>query len=212
LLAELSRLDRRHWFEQSCEAAVEATGDKREADPDRQWRIKGVRDLSRSQAAFVRELWKWREREAQRADRPPFKILGPEALLELAVWAERHPRAGLDHAPKLPRDFRGARLESLREAIQRAGGLGPADWPEPRLRNQGLRQMPGKGFNRLRDGVARLAADLGLPASVIAPRTALEELSRRRPADAAGIQQAGGLLRWQAELLVQTVRRTLGPS
>jgi len=210
LLAELSRLGQRHWLEQGCQAAIEATASDRVADPDREWRIKGVRDLTGSQAAFVRELWTWRERESQQADRPPFKILGDAGLLELAVWAEKHPKADLARAPKLPRDFRGARLESLRKAILRANRLGPSDWPEPRSRFSGERQSPGACFGRLREGVARLAADLHIQASVIASRMALEEISRRRPADVAGILQAGGLLRWQAELLVPVVRRVLG--
>jgi ribonuclease D len=212
LLAELDRLGRRPWLEQSCEAAIEATGTNREADPLEQWRIKGVRDLAPGQAAFLRELWRWREREAQQADRPPFKILGPDALLELAVWAEKHPQADLFHASRLPRDFRGVRLQSLREAIQKAASLAPADWPEPRLRRPDERPGPGRGLNRLRDDVARLAADLGLAPSVIAPRTALEEISRRRPTDAAGIRQAAGLAPWQAELLLPVVRRALGLS
>jgi ribonuclease D len=210
LLADLGRLGRRQWFEQSCEAAIEATVGDREVDPDRQWRIKGVWDLTRSQAAFVRELWRWREREAERADRPPFKILGNEGLMELAAWAEKHPGADLARAPRLPRDFRGTRLESLREAILKAGRLGHSDWPEPRLRFSEKRLSPGKGLDRLRDGVARLAADLGLQPGVIAPRTALEEISRRRPTDVAEIQQAGKLLPWQAGLLVPVVRRALG--
>jgi len=210
LLADLGRLGRRHWFEQSCEAAIEATVGDREVDLDRHWRIKGVRDLTRSRAAFVRELWKWREREAERADRPPFKILGDAGLMELAAWAEKHSGVDLARAPKLPRDFRGTRLESLREAILRAGRLGPSDWPEPRLRLSEKRWNPGKGLGRLRDGVARLAADLGLQPAVIAPRTALAEISRRRPTDVAGIQQAGKLLPWQAGLLVPVVRRVLG--
>ena len=168
--------------------------------------MKGVRDLTGSQAAFVRELWHWREREAEQADRPPFKVLGHETLLALAVWAEAHPRASLAHAPKLPRDFHGRRLESLREAIHRAAGLAPADWPEPRLRPTGQQKWPGRGFDRLRDEVARLAASLGVEPSVIAPRTALQEISRLRPTDAAGIQKAG-LMKWQAELLLPMVRR-----
>jgi hypothetical protein len=48
-----------------------------------------------------------------------------------------------------------------------------------------------------------------MEASVIAPRTALEEISRLRPQDAAEIQDAG-LLPWQAELLLPLVRRALG--
>ena len=208
LLSELSRLGRRHWLDQSCEAAIEATAGDREANPDRQWRIKGVWDLTASQAAFVRELWRWRERESQRADRPPFKILGDETLLALATWAEKHPRSGLAHAPRLPRDFRGARIESLREALHKAAGLAPADWPQPRPRLSQRRPTPKKGYGRLRDGVAHLAAELGMEASVIAPRTALEEISRQRPHDAAGIRRAG-LLPWQAELLLPLVRRAL---
>jgi ribonuclease D len=210
LLAELARAGRQHWFEQGCQAAIDVTACDRVADPEHEWRTKGVRDLTRSQAAFVRELWTWREREAQQADRPPFKILGDAGLLELAVWAEKHPKADLARAPKLPRDFRGARLESLRKAILRASCLGPSDWPEPRPRFSGERQSPGACFGRLRESVARLAADLHIQASVIASRMALEEISRRRPTDMAGILQAGGLLRWQAELLVPVVRRVLG--
>ena len=210
LLAELDRLGRRHWLEQGCDAAIEATADDRRPDPDRQWRIKGLRDLTGSQAAFVREIWHWREHEAQRADRPPFKVLGNDRLLALAVWAEKHPRAGLAHAPRLPRDFHGAKLESLREAIHKAGRLTPADWPNPRLRAQGQRQLPPKSCGLLCEGVRRLAAELGLEPPVIASRTALEEISRRRPKDVEGIRHAGGLLRWQAELLLPVVRRTLG--
>jgi ribonuclease D len=212
LLAELDPLGRRPWFEQSCQAAVEATGIDRQADPEEQWRIKGVRDLTRSQAAFLRELWRWREQEAQRTDRPPFKILLPDALLELAVWAEAHPGDTLAHAPRLPRDFHSARLASLQEAIQRAGRLDASDWPEPRLRHTDGRQSHVTGFNRLRDDVARLAADLGLQPSVLAPRTALESICRHRPTDAAGIRQVAGLMPWQADLLVPVVLHAFSES
>ncbi|MCX7347024.1 MAG: HRDC domain-containing protein, partial [Alphaproteobacteria bacterium] len=169
LLAELDRLGRRHWFEQGCEAAIEATGGERETDPERQWRIKGVWDLTRSRAVFVRELWKWREREAERADRPPFKILGDAGLMELAAWAEKHSGANLARAPRLPRDFRGTRLESLREAILRAGRLGHLDWPEPRLRISEKRWNPGKGLGRLRDSNAVLRQDSPTPEPLFLP-------------------------------------------
>jgi ribonuclease D len=210
LLAELDRLGRRRWLEEGCVAAIEATASDREAAPDRQWRIKGVRDLTASQAAFVQQLWKWREHEARRADRPPFRILGDEGLMALALWAEKHPRCSLSRAPKLPRDVRGARMESLHEAIHKAVHLDPSDWPNPRVRPLIERKTPGPGFNRLREGVVKLAAELALQPPVIAPRMALEEISRQRPMEVDAIQQVGDLQRWQAELLAPIVRRCLG--
>ena len=209
LLAKLSRLGRRDWFDQGCEAIMEATANKRPTDPQREWRIKGVRDLTPRQAAFVQWLWGWREREAKRADLPPFKILGNDRLLELAIWAERHPRTSLAHVPKLPRHFRRKRLESLGEMIRRVRHLRPSDWPEPRLRSPGVRKQTGKGFRRLRENVAHLAKERGLDPSVVAPRAALEKISRLRSADVAKTQQVGGLLRWQAELLAPVVRSAL---
>jgi len=201
LMGELSRLGRRPWFDQVCEAAVAATAEDRATAPQRSWRIKGVRDLTPRQAAFVCELWGWREAEAQRADLPPFKILGDSGLSELAVWAECHHRAGLGQLPKLPRHVTGRRLESLQAALRRAAQLGPSDWPEPRVQSIERRAKPGEGFGRLRNRIARLASELGLQPWVIAPRAALEEISRKRPTDVAGIRRTGGLLQWQAELL-----------
>ena len=209
LLAELDRRGRRGWFEESCEAAMAATASDRAADPQRRWRVRGVRDMTARQAAFLRELWRWREQEAQQADRPPFKILGNDSLRELALWASAHPRARFDSAPKLPRHFRRRRLESLRRAIRGAAALGPADWPQPLLRRRDRPAKPGKAFGPLREAVARLAEELGIPPSVLAPLAAIEEISRRRPKGTAAIQQAGGLLRWQADLIAPAVRHTL---
>ncbi len=209
LLAKLKRLGRRDWFDQGCEAVMAATTNSRTSDPEREWRIKGVRYLSARQAAFARGLWGWREREAQDADLPPFKILGNDKLLELAVWTEKHQRATLGHLPKLPRHFRRQRLETLRLEILALRKLDETDWPEPRLRKTSTREKPATGFSSLRENVAILAEQLGLAPSVVAPRAAIENICRHRPSDAAEIQQACGLLPWQAELLAPTVRSVL---
>jgi ribonuclease D len=210
LLADLSSAGRFSWFEEACAAATAATPEERVADPQRQWRIKGVWEATARQAAFVRQLWGWRDQEARRADLPPFKILGDEGLLALALWAESHPQALLATGPKLPRHVTGRRFELLGAALREAAQLGPSDWPEPRLWPVGKREEPGQSFGRLRESVARLAGELGLLPWLIAPRAALEEISRRKPTTLEEIQQAGRLLRWQAELLLPLVRRVLG--
>ena len=132
LIAELRRLDRYDAYHAACEHGVAASARDRVRDPDEAWRIKGLRGLSRRQLAFVREVWRWREHEAQKTDRPPFRILGNAQLRELALWASAHPTARLGHGPRLPRNCVGPRLRALEHAIERARELPEAEWPKSR--------------------------------------------------------------------------------
>lgn len=211
LFAELRRLGRYAWYRESCERLVEATAQDRERDPENAWRIKGLRELDRRQLAFVRELWHWRESEAQRADRPPFKVLGNHQLIALAVWAAAHPTAPLAHGPKLPRNCRGSRLRALDQAIRRARAIPKDDWPPRHVRG---RQRPGafadpRDVEALMAAAARQAADLGISPSVLAPRASLEAVAAHRPATLPETVARTPLMRWQAELLWPAIQQVL---
>ncbi|HSH03275.1 MAG TPA: HRDC domain-containing protein [Anaerolineae bacterium] len=52
--------------------------------PDDFWNAHGVRRLSASSQAILKELFLFRDREAQHRDRPPFKIFGDKTLLAIA--------------------------------------------------------------------------------------------------------------------------------
>ena len=81
LEAELQGIGRLEWFEQSCERAIEQSSIDRARDVNEAWRISGSGTLPPRTAAVLRELWKWREREAEAADRPAFHILQNGELL-----------------------------------------------------------------------------------------------------------------------------------
>ncbi len=51
---------------------------------DELWRIHGARDLNPEEAAIFLHLLLWREEAADRANRPPFKIISSEQLLMIA--------------------------------------------------------------------------------------------------------------------------------
>ncbi len=53
-------------------------------DPEGWRRLKGARDLDEPGRAVLRALWIAREARASADDRPPFKVLGEQAMLELA--------------------------------------------------------------------------------------------------------------------------------
>jgi ribonuclease D len=56
-------------------------------------------------------------------------------------------------------------------------------------------------INALRDECARIAKELGIAASTLAPKAALEAIARSRPRTVDEIMVSAGLLRWQAELV-----------
>ena len=134
---ELSERGRLEWHTESCRAMVQSTGRDKARDPDDAWRIKGAGRLTRRQLAYLRELWRWRDEHARRANRPPFKIFGNQQIFELIAWAESHPGVPLQQGPKLPRNIRDSLLTTLEEAIARAAGMSEAQWPEPQTSANG---------------------------------------------------------------------------
>jgi ribonuclease D len=204
---ELNERGRVDWHVESCAAMVQATGRDNSRDPEEAWRIKGAGRLSRRQLAYLREIWRWRDQHARRADTPPFKIFGNQQILELLQWAESHPGAPLDQGPKLPRNMVGSRLKSLEDAIVRAAAMPQEQWPQRKIFDRG--GFPSaelnEQINALRAECARIATALEIAPSTLAPRAALEIIARSRPRSLHEIMEKAGLLRWQAELLQSAV-------
>jgi ribonuclease D len=203
LARELSERGRLEWHVESCRAMVQSTGHDKSRDPDDAWRISGAGRLTRRQLAYLRELWHWRDEHARRANQPPFKVFGNQQILELITWAESHPGAPLQQGPKLSRNVRGSLLTTLEEALVRAAGMSPSQWPELRRRERD--EPPSaeclKRIDALRGACARIAKDLGIAASTLAPKAAIEAVALSQPRTVNEIMQRGGLLRWQAELV-----------
>jgi ribonuclease D len=146
---------------------------------------------------------------------PPFKVFGNEQIFELLLWAVAHPGVPLHEGPKLPRNIVGARLSTLEEAILRAVGMSPAQWPEPikikHERDPALSNQCKEQIEALRAECARIAKELNIAASTLAPRAALEAIARSRSRTVDEIMRNGCLLRWQAELMQGAVDRILRP-
>lgn len=61
-------------------------------DPDRWRRVSGIGSLSGRSLAIVRELWLWREREADKRDVPPRRVLRDDLLVEIAKRKSSDPQ------------------------------------------------------------------------------------------------------------------------
>jgi ribonuclease D len=203
LHGELRERGRVDWHRESCRAMVQSSGRDISRDTEEAWRIKGSGRLSRRQLAYLREIWRWRDQHARRANVPPFKVFGNEQIFEVLLWAESHPGVPLQQGPKLPRNIVGARLITLEEALTRAAGMSPAQWPEriKHDRDPALSNRCKEQINALRAECGRMAKELNIAASTLAPRAALEAIAGSEARTVDEIMKNGGLLRWQAELM-----------
>lgn len=183
---KLIALGRMDWFRESCERAQASSQVVRERDPETAWRIAGSGALRGRCAALLRELWRWRDGEAQRVDRPTFHILQNSELIELAHAVDS---GNWEVPPRL----HGSRRRRFEEAVQRALALPQSEWPkvERRPRPEPIPDFDARfeAIRRVRDAAAHR---LQLDPSLIAPRSALESVAARRDP---------GLMRWQNALL-----------
>jgi ribonuclease D len=169
--AELNSRGRMEWFRQSCQRALELAAIDRERDLDEAWRISGAGALRDRAAAVLRELWNWREREAEAADRPPFHILQNRELLESAVKFAAGESADYKH-------FSDRRRREFRLAGERGMQLPEREWPV-RRRRSGTRATAEvvKRIEQLRRNRDHAANDLQIEPSFIAPRATLEAIA-----------------------------------
>ncbi len=122
----LERLKRMTWFQSEM---ADWLSDIQDAHGRERWRkVSGSSGLPSRSLAIVRELWKWRESEAERRDCPVRRVLRDDLIVELAR------RKSVD--PKQIRAIRGMErgdlgrvMPALSSAIARAIALPDADCP-----------------------------------------------------------------------------------
>ncbi|MBV9642270.1 MAG: ribonuclease D [Verrucomicrobia bacterium] len=186
---ELRAKGRWEWFEESCQKAILIAGEDREKDPERIWKIPGSAALRGRELALLRALWHWRDAEAQKADRPSFQILRNEELIELV----RSVDAG---RANLPAGVHGTRRKRLAALLEQVLLLPEAEWPQRvRLVRDRPTSEEEQRMEQLKNRRDRVAEGLELDPGVIAPRQALERISRE-PETVSSV-----LMRWQQRLL-----------
>jgi ribonuclease D len=160
-------------------------------------RMKGARALRSRSLAVLRELFRWREDLAARADRAPFRILNNEPMLEIARTQPRD-LAALRTIRGVSADLAERRGRDLLDAVQRALDLPDAELP--RL-TRGTRRPPDPAYEarleRLKLRRNELATRHDLAPGVLCPNGTLEAIARAEPRTLEELGAIEGLRRWQ---------------
>ena len=207
-LQESGRMD---WHRECCERVVVSSGLEGKNDLKESWRIKGTSGLAPKELVFVREIWKWRDEEARRRDRPPFMILLNEDLIELARWRAGSPGDSLQPGPKCMKRITGDNLVRLEGAIRIAENLPLSEWPvaPERIRSR-ERQPSAEKVEVLLAACKTIAGELKIEPCFLASRATLTAVARHEPRSIEKAMEMSGLMRWQAELLMPAILNILG--
>lgn len=177
LSAQLKKLSRYAWVQEEF-TRLESL---RHTAPDREaafLSVKGSRDLDGRGLAVLRSLFKFREREARRRDRPTFKVIPDFALVNLssAPSIELSTVKGLGWYGRHPGNRR------LKGAIRKGLRSKPVALPRRRCseetRDLEDKEMVKARFSALKAWRSQLGSDMRLNPGLLWPTKSLKRLAR----------------------------------
>jgi len=170
---KLRALGRSEWMTEECGLMERVRYDPPSQPAEACFSAKGTFDLEPQALAVFRELYLLREKDAERMDRPPFKVISNEALLAIA----RDPRIRFDAIPNANRRWLAAMEREIMAAIDRGLAQPPLNHPSRRKR----RPNPWDDDSRRRWQVlhaarGREATALGISPAMLWPGKSLEAI------------------------------------
>ena len=194
LREELEALGRWSWAVEEF-ARLEMVRYEKNDDPEPWRRMKNISGFDRRSLAILRDLHAWRDGYARKGDKPPFKVMGNEQLLEIsksrpATVADLSKIKGMS---KYVLDRYGRELVNL---VRAAMAIGESDLPEKNEPKAWLRDRDlDARIDRMKKVRDKVAAELKIDNAVLAPRHILAAVA------AAGSYDVPTMREWQKQVL-----------
>ncbi len=205
LADRLAELGRTEWHRQFCEREIEEVWTPKpvdEQDAERVWRVKGWSKVRTPRGlAVLRALWYWRDDSAKRQNRPPFKVITNEYLVNIAIWTETPLERRAPKMP-LPRNIFGTEYEHMLAAIKAASKIPAAQCPQLKLKSNRSRMTPHEcqQMAALRMARAKWAKELEMEEGFVLTNSILEHIVRSTPTTKEELAKCEGIMAWQIDL------------
>jgi len=164
-------------------------------------RLKGAGRLDRRRLGILSLLHEWRDGHARKRDVPPFKVIGNDALVALAEKRPADPRE-LARVHGVAGYHQTRYGDEILAVIERGNQLPADQLPERRVGNPRLRDRRiDRLVDRMKSVRDQVAADLGIDASVLAPKHLLLAVATMAPATVESLWEIPAARRWQINAL-----------
>ena len=154
---------------------------------------------------LVKALWYWRDGLARQKDRPAFKILNSEYLVQMALWAAANPGVDIAEWRDAPRHIKRDHRDALNELLAKAKDLPQAalEPTDKKFFRRKWTERETKLMGDLKTARDKHAETLKILPSLIATNAVLETLSAEKPLDPDVMAQKTGMLPWQMGIVGQ---------
>ena len=206
LTDELKREDRVAEAHELCQQMTQIEPRENGFDPEGFWRITNAKDLSKRQRAVLRELYLFRDKNAQKYNRPAFKIMGDKVLIDLAM-----------KMPTKMEDLEG--IHGMTSGQINRFGTGILDCvqrgkkapiPQP-PKNKRMSEQAHSRYEALHDWRKALARKREVESDIILPRDTLREIAILGPTNLGELHDIMMPLEWRfqtyGEDILETVSR-----
>ncbi len=175
---------------------------ERQPDPAAYLRIKGARKLPAERRGILQKLFAWRESTARSIDRPPFRVLSNETLLELSriapsSWEGTGRIKGV--TPRIISRFGDDILSAIRRGLAEGEILPPRSERRKRKpREEWTDEMEGR-FRRLREWRNERSETQNVEPFIIAANRLLINLARLGPDSVEALRKIPGMSEWRVK-------------
>jgi ribonuclease D len=172
-------------------------------------RMKGTRDLTPRGLAILRELHEWREGVARERDQATFRILGNQALLEMAASPPQR-ESDLPSVTGISEGLAQRRGREIMAAVRRGQAVPDADLPRfpPAKRWDRDVELEAR-TERLKTARNAVAEKIDLDPGFLMSRALLEEVARAVPRTPEALAAVPGVRGWQVEALGPALLKAL---
>ncbi|HEV7768303.1 MAG TPA: ribonuclease D [Thermoanaerobaculia bacterium] len=206
LREELETLGRWEWAVEEF-ARLENVRYRETTEDDVQpWRkLKNISGLDRRSLAVLRDVHQWRDALARKADRPPFKIIGNDSIVEIAR-AKPATTRDLAQTPSVARYHADRYGRDIIAVVKRALEIDEAELPEkndpkPWIRDKALEARIER-LKRVRD---RFAKELKIDSAVLGARHILASIATSNTLDVPNMRE------WQKTLMGEALLAAIEP-
>ena len=197
-MAELEKLGRLEEAREQFARLTRAEPTPRRFDPDAYWNVDGARELDPIALGVLRELFHFRDAQARKEDRPPFKVLSDSTLIRIANTRPSSPRA-LAQTPGVPEVVARRYGTSIISAVARGMNTPQTATPQPRSRNEGFLDSAARNrLGKLKEWRKERAAKRGVETDVIVSNDVLTTIARKNPRTLEALIETSGLGSWKA--------------